>query len=102
MSPIEIHDDIAAVAVFIKQLFRLTHHHVCAPILLPAFLSVGFAFILFFAVGNRINTAGADTQAHKKIFGCIGPPVAQGQVVFFRASLVAMPLNRNPNAWALV
>ena len=67
-----------------------------APVLLPAFFRGLGAEGLLFTVADGLNTIGADATLHQSVLHAVSAIIAKRQVVFSRASLVAMPLNGEP------
>src|ERR1700694_2748313 len=67
-----------------------------APILLPAAFVALRAERLFLAETDRSQAVGGDAQGNEILFNGAGPAIAQRQVVFRGAALVAMPFDGHP------
>src|SRR5260221_4166022 len=84
---------------FSVQVFRapwklLTRYYkVTAPVLLPARLDALHAKRLFLAEADRAHPVGANALRNQELFHRRRTPVAQRQVVFRRAALVAVALD---------
>ena len=71
----------------------LPGREVHAAVLLPARLVVVGALRTFLAVADGLQLVAGNAQLDQEVLGGGGAPVAQGQVVFGRAALVAMALD---------
>src|SRR5438876_5835320 len=69
------------------------HYKVAAPVLLPARFVALHAKRLFLAEADRAHPVGANALRDQELFHRRRTPVAQRQVVFRRAALVAMAFN---------
>src|SRR6266550_3823746 len=69
---------------------------VTTPVLLPAFFTRLGAEGLLLAVADGLNTIGANATLHQSVLHTVSAIIAKRQVVFSRASLVAVPLNGEP------
>src|SRR5581483_9752200 len=69
-------------------------YKVTAPVLLPALLVRLGAERFLLAVADRLDSAGIDSRRGQGVLYGIGTIVTQGQVVFRRAALVTVSLNR--------
>ena len=68
----------------------LGHDEMSAPILLVARFVMSAAEGPLLAIAHRLDAVGSYAQRHQKVFGRLRPPVSQSQVVFRRATLVAV------------
>src|SRR3954466_7004614 len=66
----------------------------CTAVLLPARFVRFIAERLFFAVADGLDAPRGNAGLRKRVAGGAGAAVAQCQVVFGRATLVAVPLDR--------
>src|SRR6266851_2560547 len=72
------------------------------PVLLPArFIRLG-AERLLFPEADSLDAVGGDSRSYQRVLHCTGAVVAEGQVVFRRAALVAVSLNREVDAGMLL
>src|SRR5581483_8306505 len=69
-------------------------YKVTAPVLLPALLVRLGAERFLLDVADRLDSAGIDSRRGQGVLYGIGTIVTQGQVVFRRAALVTVSLNR--------
>src|SRR5579859_3912712 len=74
-------------------LLLLSHHKVAPAILVPAFLVMLRAERVLFAPAHCFDAVTGDTERDQILLGCVGAPLPEAQVVFFRAPLVAMALD---------
>src|ERR1700677_1137372 len=78
-----------------STLMLLPGREVRAPVPLPArFVLVGTLRPLL-AVTDSLQTVGGNAQLHQEILGGAGAGVAQPQVIFGRAAVVAMAFHHN-------
>src|ERR1700751_2574496 len=68
-----------------------------AAILLPALLVTFRAERPLLAPAYRVDPVGGNAQRDKIVLGSLRAPLAEAQVVFRRAALVAVALDRNVN-----
>ena len=71
---------------------------VCNAVLLPAILVVLGAERTVFTVRNGCDAICRDSEVDQEVLGRVGAPVAQTEVVFLAAALVAVPFNRELDA----
>ena len=67
------------------------------PVLLPALFVVLRAERLFFAETDCLDAVGGDALLHEHLLYRFGPTCSEGQVVFFRAPVIAMPFDEHAN-----
>src|SRR5277367_2021570 len=61
-----------------------------AAVLLPAFFRGLGAEWLLFAIAHNANAVGSDARLHQRLLGGVGAALAQREVVFVGATLVAV------------
>src|SRR5579871_1548188 len=76
---------------FVQQLLLI--NKMSTPVLLPARFVVLGAEGLLLAIADGLDVIGRNAILNQRIFGCVGAVVAQGQVVFGGAALVAVALD---------
>jgi hypothetical protein len=65
------------------------------PVHLPGRLVVAGVDGLALAVGDDLDAVGGDAHGQEVVLGALGPLLAEGQVVFLGAALVAMPFDED-------
>ena len=81
------------------SLLFAAHYQVGAPVFLPARFIVFSTEWAILAIRNRGNPGRRDTQISQEILGGVGPPLTQSEVVFLAATIIAMPFDREIDAW---
>src|SRR5581483_1045351 len=76
----------------LRLLFRVDE--MAAAVMLPALIVVLGTERFFFTVADRLDVGRTDAALHQGVLHGIGAVVAQGEVIFLRAALVAVSLNR--------
>src|SRR6202162_1163827 len=77
-------------------------HEVSAAVLLPAtFVGFGAEWFLF-AVADGLDTVAADSSLDERVLHRVRATGTQGQVIFGRATLVAVSLDRDVNVGVLL